>query len=526
MLRLIENFTLFNKIKKFNNKNFSTHPIKKNRQILCEFSHNKITQVAFSYFINFLAKKYSCKLIAYQDLTDLNFFNEIKLFINNFFNLKNFYIYRSFNVKKFLFVKKNFKNSNISNQQLHSIKKRIKCGNDLLNFKIDNILIGDLIYDTYLKKYSVPSINFKDKNLDQLITNSIKVFYFWRSYLMKNNVKAVVVSDTVYTSTMISRISSIMGIDTYQCAWNNITKINKKNLYCYGRFIYYKNYFSKFKKNQKLKAISLAKKRINNRMKGEIGLDDQVNFSKSSWKPINSNKKIFLRSKNKKMLIAAHAFYDGPHAMGPDSILFNNFLDWMEFLAKISKQTNYDWYIKGHPNFSKNEVQILNKFIKKNNNIKLIPQYTSHYQIIKEGVDCILTVRGTIAWEYALHKIPVINASILNPHHNYDFCMHAKNIQEYKHMIFNFDKMKINFNKKEIYEFYFMHNLCGFSKWLLDDYKKTIKLLGGYQHISKLKFYEHWIKTSNLDKRNKINFILNNFVSSNKLFILEDSFIN
>ena len=144
--------------------------------------------------------------------------------------------------------------------------------------------------------------------------------------------------------------------------------------------------------------------------------------------------------------------------------------------------------------------------------------------MIKEGIDCVLTVFGTIAWEYASFNVPVICASTNNPHIDYDFCLHAQNLEEYKSMILNFDKQKINFSKQNIYEFYFMHNIYSKSGWLINDRKELIKYLDGYENLSKLKFYDYWIRNTDLYKSEKINLSLKNFVNSKDLFIANEEF--
>ena len=67
----------------------------------------------------------------------------------------------------------------------------------------------------------------------------------------------------------------------------------------------------------------------------------------------------------------------------------------------------------------------------KNSKIKILPRNISHNDIISSGVDLALTVNGTIAHEYALKGINVINASPNNPHASYNFNYHAKNLQDY-----------------------------------------------------------------------------------------------
>ena len=73
-------------------------------------------------------------------------------------------------------------------------------------------------------------------------------------------------------------------------------------------------------------------------------------------------------------------------------------------------------------------------------------------------------------------NVPVINTGD-NPHINYNFSLHPKNIDELNDMIFNLNNYvkKINFNKDEIYEYLFMQydffpNLNNENKLLSDDY--------------------------------------------------------
>ena len=58
----------------------------------------------------------------------------------------------------------------------------------------------------------------------------------------------------------------------------------------------------------------------------------------------------------------------------------------------------------------------------------------------------------------AYFKIPVINTGD-NPHINYKFSLNPKNLSELKKIILNIDKYykKINFDKKKIFEFVYMH---------------------------------------------------------------------
>ena len=149
-------------------------------------------------------------------------------------------------------------------------------------------------------------------------------------------------------------------------------------------------------------------------------------------------------------MIAAHHFSDAPNAFG--RFLFNDFYEWVDFLGKKTNELDYNWYIKFHPNEFESNKSTINFFLRKYKKLKLIPNNIKHSQLIAEGIDLVLTVYGTIGFEYAYFKIPVVNAGQNNPHIAYKFNFHPKNLSDYNFAIKNFNKLKFNFKK-----FFFMN---------------------------------------------------------------------
>ena len=175
--------------------------------------------------------------------------------------------------------------------------------------------------------------------------------------------------------------------------------------------------------------------------------------------------------------------------------------------------------------------KIIVNFAKKHKNITLLPNNYPHNQIVSEGIDFVLTCHGSVAMEYANYKVPVINASLNNPHISYNFNMNPKNIKRYKHIIKNLHKFK-NFNKKiqleKVYEYYFMRHIYNDKNWLIEDLDKMIKNLGGYDNQFTEKFYEYWINNFSLNKNNKIFDNIKNFLKSgdNSISIIHTKKIN
>ena len=213
----------------------------------------------------------------------------------------------------------------------------------------------------------------------------------------------------------------------------------------------------------------------------------------SPFKSSKNDNRILRKSKKKKILIAAHHFSDAPNVYGKN--LFTDFYEWIDFLGKKSENSNFEWYIKFHPLEFEDNKKTCEYFLQKYKKLILIDKNVKHGQIIRDGIDLVLTVYGTIGFEYAYFKIPVINAGPKNPHIAYDFNHYSSSKKEYNDAIDNFDKIKINYNKKQLYEYFYMRYLHGF--YLFDDEIKTNSNKVNYQSPE---VYKKWMNNFSKDK--------------------------
>ncbi len=513
------NYKTNKKIKNFNNKIFQKKSIKKSGIILCEFSNNCSNQVAFSFLINGLKERNKSRCVAYQNIIKYSFFQKIKIYIQKFLRYGNFGIYKSFLVDDFILIKANKKIENASKKIAEEMIPQINTKKDLVDLRIFDVHIGDLIYDSYLRENEVPTFDVKEKKFRDFLIFSIKYFLYWKDFFENNEVKNLIITHTVYISTIPLRIAAKRNIISFQCNCHNIYKLSGNNLYAYSEFKTYKDDFKNLDEDLKIKGLKIAEEKIKQRFDGKVGVDMPYS-KKSAFHKDFSAENVLSKSKKKKILIAAHDFFDAPHVYGANDI-FTDFYEWFQFLKILSKKTDYEWYIKSHRDWFAKTDKILRDFAEKNSNFKVIPSDTSHFQIAKEGISCVLTVYGTIGWEYAYLGIPVINATIDNPHILYDFNLHAKNIKEYEDMVLNFDKYKINYDKKNIFEFYLMHNIIRRSDWLLEDMNETIDQIG-YQSFSKTTFYKHFINSFDRDKQSRIKQLISDFLTNDKEYYLKN----
>ena len=491
----IHNKLIFKDFKKHSNPNI----------ILIEVNLLRDCHITNSYIANILSKIFEAQIYGYT-IKFYSFLNLLIYKLKKILNIDYFKIYRSFNVVKFIYFKKKFFiSANLANIIFDKIRKK----EDIYKIKIYSVNVGDLIYDGYLRKYNYPTIDIKNKNFKNYLLEFIQVFCYWHNFIISNPIKAIIVSDTVYEFGIFSKIAFHLNIPVFTSTPLRIIRLTKKNPNLF-EMKYYKRDFNKYTSREKKYVTKMGEKYVKERFSGKRTLENIVSnlpkinlFAKSE----ESAHKVLFNSNKTKCLIAAHHFSDAPNAWG--RMLFSDFFDWVEFVGKESKNLGYEFYLRFHPLDELSNRKFANYFVKKYN-FKLIPSYIPHTQLIKEGIDLVLTGFGTIGFEYAYHKIPVINASLNNPHICYNFNIHPKTIKEYKHALRYFRNYKLNYDKTKLYQYYFMR--------YLDTFRLYKDIESGYEAFTdqSTNAYINWINNFNIKDHNCLLEDIEKFIKSKK----------
>lgn len=395
--------------------------------ILFEFNEYHSAHIAYSYLANVLSNKHGAKIVAYQAVMHPSWRTRITKYIFPLEYPLGYNIYRSFGVREFITPNLNRKQLKKSKSIFNDIMAGLSSKSDIESITINEVWIGDLIYDSYLKDSRKPTIDKNAEDFQKELRHSINLFVFWEDYFAEHNIKAVNVSHCVYTLAIPLRIAVKNNVPVYQISATHLYSLDEHHLFAYSDFKYYKKRYLELPLEIRNAGLKEAEKRINKRFSGEVGVD--MNYSTKSAYGEFKQHRLIKESPRKKVLIATHCFFDSPHSYGLN--LFPDFFEWIDCLGKISEKTNYDWYIKTHPDYLPGTKEIIDNFVVKYPKFTLLPADSSHHQILEEGIDVALTVYGTIGFEYSALGIPVINASLNNPHVAYDFNIHPKNIEEY-----------------------------------------------------------------------------------------------
>ena len=447
----------------FNKKKFpEIENSKVNGEVLVDLFEWKPFVFFWSILSNYLCKKKNLKIKFFYLPLYENIFE--KYF---FFKRPLVKIYNSFGAK-LAFTSCGKKLTNDEKLYFEKEFKKFKSKEELLKYKYNGMLMGDLIYDSAIRSFQLPSLDIKDLKLKEKFLEAHLYYKIISKYLDNNNVKFLIPSDCVYNQYgIITRLCDERDIEVlilYNLGRGmtdfKLTRYNSKiksNRNPYNS--YKKDFNNKFKDEKKRKEVlAIGKKLILNRVKGK----NKKGIQYLNSNPFINNKfaKNNLFEKNSfQVAIILHNFFDAPHKYR--NLHYFDYLDWATDTINILDKKKINTYIKFHPiNIGKSADDIafrkIEKQIQRKQNFKILDKNTSYADLIKNNLKAAITCHGTVANELPFFGLKIINCGD-NPHINYNFNIHPRSRHEYKNYIENIENLHVNINLYELYEFYFMN---------------------------------------------------------------------
>lgn len=361
-------------------------------------------------------------------------------------------------------------------------------------FKYQEILIGDLIYDRYLRQTRSTTLSFDDPALSFIISELLQYFDKFVDYFRTTQIEAVVVSHPVYHFGIPVRIANHLGIPVYLVDIRRFTKVEKTALHPYK--LDWKNLsqtFQSFGPEFRSWARGYAKERIGLRISGDKSdLGGEVK-SKIVWSEAFDTKD--LTPLKPSVLIALHDFIDSCHRYG--NAFYPDFQLWLNDLGELSARSNLIWLVKPHPWALMDVTEMLQRFAQRYPQIRIINPDTDHRDLVRKGLKYCLTVHGHIAHELPSLGVAVINASANHPHQDYNFSFTPRDLESYREIIRNLDEFHYEPNLEDLYEFYFMHYVYNLLSWCIPDYAEFVKDLGGRRDLDTNRVFSWFFNASN-----------------------------
>jgi hypothetical protein len=324
---------------------------------------------------------------------------------------------------------------------------KLKSKKDVLQIKHEGIIIGDLIYDTYIRYFKKSTLSISDFNLIFLLSRT----YGEINYLNKVSklIDIYLTGYTAYTNAGLpARIFIKNGVEVY--TFSNFIFGKKLSINDFSQTKKYWDYKIDFAQTEnKDHKIAEGLRLIQNRLKG---INDLWYMKSNSYLPSDQ-----IEIKKYDGIIFLHDFTDSGHIYRWS--LFEDFYEWILFSFNLIEKHNLNIAIKPHPNQNITSKKIVDKLKKEYSQLNWIDERTPNSKLFASGIKFGISVYGTVLSELAFKNIIPICCGD-NPTINYDFIFNVNTKEQYKDYIINYNKLIFKNNRlDEIGEFVYMNHI-------------------------------------------------------------------
>ncbi|HSI10795.1 MAG TPA: hypothetical protein VK961_02070 [Chthoniobacter sp.] len=382
-------------------------------------------------------------------------------------------IYRSFGARPGLTLDLVKVDEERAKQSAQEIFSQLRTKWDVIAIEVDGLQIGDLIYDTYLRVGPYPTVDITDPRLAEIILYGVRIARSCLDYFSKKKVIGIIPDHFTYVySGIITRCALLAGVPVYEVCYGphfvafSVSIGPDKRLPARFPYAQFHRMFAQLTAEEREAAREKGRRVLQRRFAGHedglLAIGGSIYGEavvKSAYSGVSSEA-VMETTGRPRILVMLHDFCDAVHCIGP--MLFPDFYEWIHCLLKHASETEFDWYVKPHPNSAREGViarvtgGVLAELKSQYPRIRFLQPTTSSRQIIQEGVSAMFTGYGTAGHEFAYHGVPVVNAGE-NPHMAYDFNLHPQTVEEYLDCIAHADSLKVNIHKEDIEEYIYMN---------------------------------------------------------------------
>jgi hypothetical protein len=334
----------------------------------------------------------------------------------------------------------------------------------LTSLVIDEIPVGDLINDSFLRFKPAPTVDIRDVYLPVVIWQAHRDIRRAKDYFNRVRPILYLTSYTTYVQHGIAvRVALRCGVRVF--SFSNYQQFAKP--LSPTDWVHTSNpdgYADEFSSLENLdQKLAEAEEALSARMTG--GIDRATAYMKRSAYTKSGDPVPDVKGA---IVIFLHDFFDSPHVYR--GLVFPDFWEWICFTIETLTNAGIRFFIKPHPNQIELNGVVLQDLQRRFPKISIISPNITNRQLAEAGLACAVTVFGTVAHEMAYLGVPSI-ACAHHPHVSFDFCKTVKSKTEYTEALLQYagtDSSRSTMHRQSLI-FYYMHNLN------LSDEEKSLK---------------------------------------------------
>lgn len=382
----------------------------------------------------------------------------------------------------------------------YKLWRNLQGSEDISKLVIDDILVGDLVIDTYLRFRPSPFFEVKDKFVLRILWQVYRDIRKVTNFFFKNQPSFYLSSLTTYVEHGIPvRCALKIGMPVYLVSSGLVfgKKLSSDDYFHTPNTEGYRSGFEALKSKEA--KLQMAEEKLKFRLSG--GIDDATNYMRKSAYASNDE---ILPDVDGAIIIFLHDFYDSPHVY--NEFIFPDFWSWITFTINELIKSERPFWIKPHPNQISLSDEAYQLLFRKYPNLNTLSPSITNSQLVNGGIICGVTAYGTVAHELAYMGVPSICCA-KHPHNSFDFCRTAKDINEYQSFLQSPDVRTLSKNdmQYQALAFYYMHNFSEsadtlalkkqFNNWFIEVHNmESASLLEELTKFEELSAYKNFIE--------------------------------
>jgi hypothetical protein len=311
---------------------------------------------------------------------------------------------------------------------------------DLLDLEYDGILIGDLVYNTYLRQTGKGTLSTVEADLFTYLLDAVSYKKGADRIFSSYNITNYLASDLIYTRSGIpSRMAYQRGADVFVVSESDLHNIRVHDRQQLERHLDRPDIdiFEELYDTYGDHLTGLGENYINDRMSAQVS-EQPVGLAYAGSKRTISRDELFevssLNPENPTVVVMAHAFSDGPYR--GERQLFRDYIVWMrETLSFAADHPDTNWVVKEHPRndhfgSADSVTALIDESIDRDaEHVFEFPEDVNT-DSVANFADVIVTFRGTAGWEFSCFGIPAVLAG-MSEYSNFGFTYEPANQDEY-----------------------------------------------------------------------------------------------
>lgn len=509
---------------RFNRRKWKPQPKTDNVVLMGLFSWRP-TMCAFSHAANHFAERTGARIEAY--------------FFGRGMDPVVLEIYRSFGARLTLGWSSTTRHEAQARQFADEALAAVRNSDDVFLIRFQDIVLGDLIYDSYIRYFYEATVRLDDPRLREIVEKTFLIALACEEYFARHRVTALFPYDAPYIeSGVVHRFAIRHGVPIYALEYHPFALHAMDTAMLAGDPADHRHWPSKLPLHrfapeifagldpeQQARGQEAARAALARHFQGIIADKVLAQYgapatSQGSAFSEPGSEAVFAKTGRPRMLVMLHDFCDAPNVYR--WALFRDFDEWLEFLLTRAAQTDFDWYVKPHPNrhydrrMNEANDRITAELQRRYPHVHFLSPQVSNRQILAEGLDAMFTVFGTSAHEFAYHGVPVVTAGD-NPQIDYTFNFHPRTREEYARLIRSADRLQIDIDRADIEKFYYLYHFHPYDRLpsgvsILPEEWLRLPNLG--QLESSTESFRHFMKTDSPARDRKIADYIDAFLAA------------